>query len=38
MDSFANRIGSLTVGEALELNEAAKWFCGHDVVCNSEDI
>lgn len=37
MSSFADRFSNLTVGEALELNEAAKWYCGHDIVSESED-
>lgn len=39
MSSFADRFGDLTVGDVLELNKAAEWFCGHDVVseCEAED-
>lgn len=36
MSSFRDRFGGLTVSEAKELNEAAKWFCEHDVVSGSE--
>lgn len=36
MSSFEKRFGNLTVGQVLELNKAAKWSCGHDVVANSE--
>lgn len=36
MSSFRDRFGNLTVGQALELNEAAKWYCEHDVVSNTE--
>lgn len=31
MSSFADRFGQLTVGQVKELNEAAKWYCGHEV-------
>lgn len=31
MSSFADRFGGLTVGQAIELNEAAKWYCSHEV-------
>lgn len=31
MSSFADRFGNLTVEQALELNEAAKWYCEHDL-------
>lgn len=34
MSDFKERYGHLTVGQALALNEAAKWYCGHDVVAN----
>lgn len=30
MSSFSDRFGGLTVGQAKELNEAAKWFCEHE--------
>lgn len=36
MSSFRDRFGNLSVQQVLELNEAAKWSCGHDVVANSE--
>lgn len=32
MSSFADRFGGLTVAQAMELNEAAKWYCGHEVI------
>lgn len=38
MSSFVSKFGDLTVAEALELNEAAKWYCSHEVVSNSEEI
>lgn len=38
MSSFANRFGNLTVEQALELNKAAKWYCGHEVTSESEDL
>jgi hypothetical protein len=31
MSSFADRFGGLTVGQVIELNEAAKWYCDHEV-------
>lgn len=36
MSSFADRFGNLTVGQVQELNNAAKWYCGHDVISQSE--
>ena len=38
MSSFRNRFGELTVAQAMELNEAARWYCEHDVISESEDI
>ena len=38
MSSFRNRFGSLTVDQARELNEAARWYCEHDVVSGSEEL
>lgn len=32
MSSFAKRFGQLTVEQALELNEAAEWYCGHEII------
>lgn len=37
MSSFRNRFGGLTVAQAIELNEAAKWFCDHEVTSEVED-
>lgn len=37
MSSFRDRFGNLTVEQALELNEAARWYCEHDIVVNSEE-
>lgn len=37
MSSFRDRFGNLTVKQALELNEAARWYCEHDVAANSEE-
>ena len=37
MSSFRNRFGGLTVAKAKELNEAAKWYCDHEVTSESED-
>ena len=31
MSSFRERFGNLTVAEAQELNEAAKWYCYHEM-------
>lgn len=30
MSSFRDRFGGLTVGQVIELNEAAKWYCSHE--------
>ena len=38
MSSFADRFGNLTVAQALELNDAARWYCEHDVVSESEEV
>lgn len=37
MSSFRDRFGQLTVEQACELNKAAKWFCGHEIVSESEE-
>lgn len=37
MTSFADRFGGLTVAQALELNEAAKWYCEHEIVSGGEE-
>lgn len=37
MSSFADRFGSLTVEQARELNNAAKWYCDHEVISESEE-
>ena len=31
MSSFRDRFGGLTVGQAIELNKAAEWYCSHEV-------
>lgn len=36
MSSFRDRFGNLTVQQVLELNEAARWYCEHDIVANAE--
>lgn len=36
MSSFRKRFGGLTVGQAMELNKASKWYCGHEVVADCE--
>lgn len=38
MSSFRNRFGNLTVAQALELNEAARWYCGHEITSESKEI
>ena len=38
MSSFRDRFGSLTVEEAQELNDAARWMCGHEITSESEEI
>ena len=37
MSSFRNRFGGLTVEQARELNEAARWFCDHEITSESEN-
>lgn len=37
MSSFAERFGDLTVEQAQELNDAAKWYCDHEVISESEE-
>ena len=39
MSSFRDRFGGLKVQDVQELNNAAKWYCGHDVVseCEAQD-
>lgn len=37
MSSFEDRFGNLTVGEALELNKAAQWYCGHEITSEAGD-
>ena len=36
MSSFADRFGNLTVEQVKELNNAAKWYCEHEVTSESE--
>ena len=38
MSSFRDRFGGLTVQQVIELNEAAKWYCEHDITSNSEEV
>lgn len=35
MSSFADRFGNLTVAQVKELNDAARWYCGHEVTSES---
>lgn len=37
MSSFAKRFGELTVEQVRELNEAARWYCEHEVIADCED-
>lgn len=32
MSSFRDRFGNLTVEQVRELNKAAEWYCGHEVI------
>ena len=38
MSSFRDRFGRLTVEQVIELNNAAKWHCEHDITSNSEEV
>lgn len=35
--SFAKKYGKMTVAEALELNKAAEWYCGHEATSEAGD-
>ena len=37
MSSFADRFGQLTVTQALELNEAAWWYCENEITSGGEE-
>ena len=37
MSSFRKRFGGLTVGQAMELNKAAKWCYGHEATSEVGD-
>ena len=37
MSSFRDRFGQLTVEQARELNEAARWYCGHEATSEAQD-
>lgn len=37
MNSFADRYGKLTVAQAKKLNEAARWYCEHEITSESEE-
>lgn len=37
MSSFADRFGNLTVAQVQELNNAAKWYCNHEVTSQIGD-
>lgn len=36
MSSFRDRFGQLTVEQVIELNKAAKWYCGHEITAEGE--
>ena len=36
MSEFSKKYGNLSVREALALNEAARWYCEHDIVANCD--
>ena len=38
MSSFRDRFGSLTVEQVIELNNAAKRYCEHEIISNSEEV
>lgn len=38
MSSFRDRFGGLTVAQAQALNEAARWYCEHEVISESEGV
>lgn len=35
--SFGYKYGKLTVAQAKELNEAARWYCEHEIISESEE-
>lgn len=37
MSSFRDRFGGLTVEQARELNEAARWYCEHEITSEVPD-
>lgn len=37
MSSFRERFGQLTVQQARELNEAAKWWCENEITASGGD-
>ena len=37
MSSFAERFGELTVEQAREMNEAARWYCEHEVTSEASE-
>lgn len=37
MSSFSDRFGGLSVAQAKELNEAAKWYCDHEVTSEAQN-
>lgn len=37
MQCFRSKYGQLTVEQAIELNEAARWYCEHEVTSEAQD-
>lgn len=37
MSSFRDRFGELTVEQARQLNEAARWYCNYEVTSEAQD-
>lgn len=37
MSSFADRFGGLPVSKVKELNEAARWYCEHEITSQTGD-
>ena len=37
MSDFIEKYGDLRVEESQELNEAARWYCEHDVISRSHE-
>lgn len=37
MSSFRDRFGQLTVQQAIELNEASKWWCENEITASGSE-